>query len=197
MMQNLKKQAGWSMVELLLAGFLALTMVMAAGYLFTNQVSGYQDIKNQAKMQADLKMALGSMTRQISNAGALLTNPLDQFKPGEKKITYAYIDLNGSYCDEMAKVLISFYSTLTNKQALLMEDIRCPSGLVQSRKLATLPPGGLDMSFRYLDKNNNATNNSVAIRSVQLDLEMLSAKAGKNPQKKQKQSIRVQLVNLK
>jgi hypothetical protein len=189
-------QGGWTQLEVLLAGFLGLTMVLASGYLFTTQVSGYQDIKDQAKIQSGLKLALQGMTRQISNAGACLANPLQNFSPQKDRITFSYVDVRGHFCDEDATVIVSFYTRAGDREDALMEDIRCDHGDSQSRTLASVPTGGLDLSFQYLDKNGSPTNTTSLIKAVQLDIGMQTGKKAKRAQRTKSQSIRVQCVNL-
>jgi hypothetical protein len=189
-------QGGWTQLEVLLAGFLGLTLVFAGGYLFTSQVRGYQDIKNQAKIQSGLKKAMQGMTRQIANAGACLANPTDHFGPEAKKLTFAYVDVRGSFCDAEDTVIVSFYSLQGSKDDAVVEKIQCMGGPSQTRTLASVPHGGLNLSFRYLDKNGAPTAVPSLIKSVQFDLGLQTGKVAKSMQRTREQSIRVQMVNM-
>lgn len=143
-----KGQGGWTQIEVLLTGFLGLTLVLSGGYLFTSQVRGYQDIKDQAKLQASLKRALQGMTRQISNAVACLPNPLDHFGPEARRLTFAYVDVRGTFCDPDVIVILSFGTQSGAQEDKVVEDIQCVGGPSESRTIATAPRGGLDLSFR-------------------------------------------------
>jgi hypothetical protein len=189
-------QGGWTQIEVLLAGFLGLTLVLSAGYLFTTQIRGYKDIKDQAKLQSSLKKALQGMTRQIANAGACLPNPLDHFGPEARKITFAYVDVRGTFCDPDVTVILSFRTQQGNREDTVVEDIQCVGGPSESKTIASAPHGGLDLSFRYLDKNGMATAIPALIKSVQLNLGLQTEKAAKMVQRTSQESIRVQLVNL-
>jgi hypothetical protein len=191
-------QAGFGMVELVLAGFLAFTLLSMAGYLFRSQVQGYRDIRDQARIQAAVKKALQAMTRRISNAGGGLPDPMAGFSPKADRLTFAYLDLGGAYCGISAKTIMSFHKTTGNSGDTLMQDIDCGGGKHQSRPLASVPAGSLGLSFRYLDKAGEATMQPGQIKSVELNLNLMTgkAKAGERFRKTREQIIRVQCVNL-
>ena len=194
----LRSQRGLGMVELILAGFLGLTLIGMGGYLFKNQVEGFLDIRDEARVQGGFKKALQAMVRQISNAGACLPDPMDHFSNKPEKFTFAYMDIGGNFCSAGGKVIVSFYSRPGESQDVLMQDIDCGSGKRQSRALASVPKGGLALSFRYLDKKGNATVLPTQVRSVEIDLKLQTgkAKAGKRLRKTRQQTVRVQCVNL-
>jgi hypothetical protein len=192
------RQAGFGAVELILAGFLAFTLLGIAGYLFKNQVQGYRDIRDQARIQAAVKKALQAMTRQISNAGGGLANPMADFSAKAERLTFAYLDLGGGYCAHSAKTILSFYKTTGKSGDTLMQDIDCGGGNRRLRTLASVPAGSLNLSFRYLDKTGEATMLPKQIKSIELNLNLMTgkAKAGARFQKTREQIVRVQCVNL-
>lgn len=192
------RQAGFGAVELILAGFLAFTLLCIAGYLFKNQVQGYRDIRDQARIQAAVKKALQAMTRKISNAGGCLPDPMADFSPKAERFTFAYLDLGGDYCDPSAKTILSFYKTSDGSGDALMQDIDCGGGKRQSRTLARVPSGSLGLAFRYLDKDGQATLQANRIKSIELNLRLASGKdkAGSSFKKTREQIVRVQCVNL-
>ncbi|MEO7425601.1 MAG: hypothetical protein ABI036_10470 [Fibrobacteria bacterium] len=191
-------QSGFSAIELILAGFLAFTLIAMGGYLFNKQVQGYGDIRDQAKIQAGVKKALQAMVRQISSAGGALPDPLDHFSAQSGRLQFAYLDLGGSLCDPDTKVILSFYTQPGKSEDAVMQDIDCGAGKIQSRKLAGVPSGGLNLSFRYLDKNGNTTVQAKQIKAVELNLKLQTgkAKAGTRMRKTREQIVRVQCVNL-
>jgi len=193
-----RRQSGFGLIELVLAGFLAFTLLFTAGYLFKNQVQGYQDIRDQASMQAGVKKGLQAMIRQISSAGGALADPLDHFSAQSERFTFAYIDLGGNLCATDAKAIVTFYTKTGKTEDALMQDIVCAAGKVQSRKLASVPTGGLSLSFRYLDKNGVVTAKPQLIKAVELNLKLQTgkAKAGVRMRKTREQIVRVQCVNL-
>ena len=192
------RQAGFGVVELVLAGFLAFTLLGIAGYLFKNQVQGYLDIRDQARVQAGVKKALQAMTRQISNAGGCLPDPMTDFSAKAERFTFAYLDLGGGHCGHSSKTIISFYKTTGESGDALMQDIDCGGGNRQSRTLASVPAGGLSLSFRYLDKAGEVTWQPNQIKSIELNLNLTTgkAKAGARFRKTREQIVRVQCVNL-
>lgn len=192
------RQAGFGLVELILAGFLAFTLLGMGGYLFKNQVQGYRDIRDQARIQASVKKALQAMTRHISNAGGGLTDPMSNFSAKSERLTFAYRDLGGSYCDASAKTIMSFYKTTGKSGDALMQDIDCGGGKRQSRTLASVPAGSLGLSFRYLNRNGLATPQPKQVKSVELNLSLMTGKAnaGMRYRKTRDQTVRVQCVNL-
>jgi Tfp pilus assembly protein PilV len=192
------RQAGFGLIELVLAGFLAFTLLGMAGYLCKKQVQGYLDIRDQANIQAGVKKALQAMIRQISSAGGALADPLDHFSAQTGRFTFAYVDLGGNLCAPEAKTIISFYTKPGKSEDALMQDIDCGTGKIQSRKLASVPTGGLGLSFRYLDKNGITTIQPKKIKAVELDLKLQTgkAKAGVRMRKTREQIVRVQCVNL-
>ena len=192
------RQAGFGVVELILAGFLAFTLLSMAGYLFKNQVQGYRDIRDQARIQAAVKKALQAMTRQISNAGGCLPDPMADFSAKAERFTFAYLDLGGGYCDPSAKTILSFYKTTGESGDTLMQDIDCGGGKRQSRTLASVPAGSLGLSFRYLDKTGEVTMLPTQIKSIELNLKLMTGKAnaGARFRKTREQVVRVQCVNL-
>jgi hypothetical protein len=192
------RQAGFGAVELILAGFLAFTLLGIAGYLFKNQVQGYRDIRDQARIQAAVKKALQAMTRQISNAGGCLPDPMADFSPKADRLTFAYRDLGGGHCGLSAKTIMSFYRTTGASGDTLRQDIDCGGGKRQSRTLAEAPPGSLSLSFRYLDRDGVATTQPGQVKSVELNLNLMAGKpvAGARFRKTREQIVRVQCVNL-
>jgi hypothetical protein len=192
------RQAGFGVVEIILAGFLAFTLLCIVGYLFKSQVQGYRDIRDQASIQAAVKKALQAMTRRISNAGGCLPDPMANFSAKAERLTFAYLDLGGGYCDPSTKTIMSFYKTTGESGDTLMQDIDCGGGDRQLRSLASVPAGSLNLSFRYLDKTGEATMTPGQIKSVELNLKLMTgkAKAGARFQKTREQIVRVQCVNL-
>jgi hypothetical protein len=189
------RQQGWSQVETLLAGFLGFVLVLSGGYLFKNQIGEYHDIKNQAEMQAGFKKALQGMSRQIPNAGGFVPDRKDfSIQPGG--FTFAYMDWLGHSCPGRSIVVVSYYVKSGNQEDALMEDIACKTGPSQSRVLASASHGGLDLSFRYLDKNGFPTVNPALMKAVDVDLVMENGKTGLHPRWSRHQTIRIQCPNL-
>lgn len=187
-----------STMDLLLAGSLALVLVGMSGYLFRNQVREYRDIRDQARIQADLKLAMQAMTRQIGNMGALLPNPMDGFDNSPDRIAFAYVDVPGRFCAADTRITVAFYAEQAGSQDRLMQAIACAGGARQVRQLAAVPQGGLKLAFRYLDKDGNPSVSRSGIKAVELTLALESgpALAGRRFEKTREQAARIQCVNL-
>ena len=145
---QLAPEAGISVLELLTAAFLGILLVYCSGFLFTTQVRGYKDIKNQAKVQAGLKKALQGMTRQISTAGACLPNPRQDFVPEASRLSFAYVDLHGQFCPSRTTVAMTFRVRRGSKEDSLVQEIRCAGGASRTRLLAAAPGGGFRLGHR-------------------------------------------------
>jgi hypothetical protein len=189
-------QSGLTLFELVMSAFLTILLVVCGGYLFTTQIRGYKDMRNQAGTQSDLKLAMQGMTRQISNSGAFLANPRFNFAPEASRLTLAYTDLNGKLCADKSTVTMSFYSRHGSKEDSLFHDIRCSDGTRLVRVLARAPAGGLTLAFTYFDGKGLPTVNAGLVKAVQLDLSLQNRKLVGVPSRVQRQSIRVQCVNL-
>lgn len=185
-------------MDLLLAGSLALVLLGIGGYLFRNQAREYRDIHDQAKIQAELKLALQSMTRLIGNLGALLPNPLDGLVAAPDRLDFAYIDVPGRFCSANTRVFIAFYTESSGGEDRLHQSIACTGGARQVRRLATTPQGGLRLAFRYLDKDGGPATTPSLIKAVELTLALESgpALAGRRFEKTREQVARIQCVNL-
>jgi hypothetical protein len=193
---RIRRQSGLTSMELIVAGFLGVLLVICGGYLFTTQVRGYNSIRDQARIQADLKKALQAMTRQISTAGACLPNPRHGFSAGPEKISFSYVDVKTHFCDDPGDALtMTFYSKAVGGVDHLVQEIRCPGKGVEARTLASVP-GGADLTFKYLDKNGAQTGDVNKIKAVQVDLTLETRKVQGRPGRMRKQSIQVECPNL-
>lgn len=190
-------QAGLTAMELLVGGFLGVLLVLCGGYLFTTQVKGYLDIRDQAKIQADLKKAMQAITRQISNAGAFMNNPRSGFAATHSKLSFQYVDVNKRFCYDAADVLsMTIYSKAgTGTEDYLIQEISCPGKGKQTRMLAKVP-GGVDLTFNYVDKGGTATMDVNKIKAVQLDLTLHTKKMAGRLSHARKQSLQVECPNL-
>jgi hypothetical protein len=191
-----KRQSGMTAMELLVGGFLGLLMLLCGGYLFTTQVKGYLDIREQARIQADLKKAMQAITRQISNAGAFMSNPRKSFSAGHDRLSFSYMDVKRKFCDDESDVLtMSLYSQEGGEQDFLMQEIRCPGKVTLTRTLARVP-GGLDLTFNYVDKLGVSTMDVNKIKAVQMDLTLRTSKRPGRPVRTRKQTLQVECPNL-
>jgi hypothetical protein len=190
------RQAGLSSMEVLIAGFLGVVLTICGGYLFTTQVKGYSDIKEQARIQADMKKAMQVITRQISNAGACLPDPRKGFSAGHAKLSFRYVDVKRRFCaSETDTLTMSFYAKAGSKGDYLVQEIRCPGSGAQMHTLFA-SPGGLDLTFNYQDKSGAATMDVGKIHAVELDLALRTTKAGGRPVRTREQVLRVNCPNL-
>ena len=193
---NLKTQSGMTPMEMLVAGFLGLLLTLCGGYLFTTQIKGYSDIKDQAKMQADMKKAMAVITRQISNAGACLPDPRKGFAAGKTRLSFRYVDVKRKFCDSETDTLsMSFFSQEGEREDFLMQEIRCPGRPPDTRAVFEVP-GGLDLSFQYQDKAGAATSDVSRIHAVEVDLSLHSRKGAGRPIRTRHQVLRVNCPNL-
>jgi hypothetical protein len=192
------RQRGMSTIDLLLAGFLGFVLLAGGGYLFRNLVREYLDIRDQVKIQANMKSALQAMTRQIANIGGLLPDPLEGFAPLPNRLDFAYIDVPGRFCDPDARIDISFYTDRYGNKDRLMQSLVCPDGKSQTRQLAVVPKGALRLSFRYLDRAGIPTPVRASIKAVELNLALDTgpALAGRRLEKSRELSTRIQCMNL-
>jgi hypothetical protein len=190
------RQAGLTAMETLVAGFLGVLLLTCGGYLFNTQIKGYKDIKDQARIQADLKKAMQAITRQISNAGACMPNPRKNLAAGHDKLSFSYVDMNTRFCDSETDVLtITLYSQAGSKEDYLIQEIQCPGKSMVKRTLASVP-GGVDLAFNYFDKSGSATLDVGKIKSVQMDLTLHTKKGPGLPVRSRKQILQVELPNL-
>lgn len=189
-------QAGMTPMELLVAGFLGLLLTLCGGYLFTTQIKGYSDIKDQAKMQADMKKAMAVITRQISNAGACLPDPRKGFSAGKQRLSFRYVDVKRKFCaNETDTLSMSFFAQEGKREDYLMQEIRCP-GMAPSTRAVFEVPGGLDLAFQYHDKSGVATMDVSRIHAVEVDLSLHSRKGAGRPIRMRHQVLRVNCPNL-
>jgi len=191
-------QAGMGTLELALAAFLGFTLVGTGGMLFKRQVHEYLDIREQARVQAGLKLALQSMTLEMANAGALLPNPRESFVAQAGRFAFAYMDLTGRSCPEGAKALVAFRASASGQVDRIVEDITCDGRFLRTQTLASVPRGKLKLAFRYYDKRGAPTANAAQIKAVDMDISLQAAgpKAGKTFAKTRAQTVRIQCVNL-
>ncbi len=196
MIMRAQRQSGVTPMELLIGGFLGLLLTLCGGYLFTTQVKGYTDIRDQARIQADMKKAMAVITRQISNAGACLPNPRSGFTAGHDRLSFRYVDVKRKFCDSEADILtMSFYTQSDNEQDYLMQEVRCPGKSPDTRAIFEVP-GGLDMVFNYQDKSGTATMDVSRIHAVELDLSLHTRKGAGRPIRTRQQTLRVNCPNL-
>ena len=189
-------QSGLTPMEMLVAGFLGVLLVVCGGYLFRTQVKGYTDIRDQARIQADLKKALQAITRQISNAGAFMPNPRKGFAAGKDKLTFSYVDMRKRFCSDEDDVLtMTLYSQTGDKEDYLVQEIRCPGKPVEMRTLARIP-GGVHLSFKYVDKAGTGTSDVGKIKAVQLDLTLQTKQMPGRPVRSRKQTLQIVCPNL-
>ena len=191
-------QAGLGTVELALAGFLGFTLVGTGGLMFRHQVHEYLDIREQARVQAGLKLALQSMTLEMANAGALLDNPRESFAAQPTRFSFAYLDLTGRSCPAGSKARVVFRSAPTAHNDRIVEEITCEGRSPRTQVLATVPLGRLRLAFRYFDQRGAATVDPNQIKALDLEISLQSAgpKAGPRPLKTRAQTVRIQCVNL-
>jgi Tfp pilus assembly protein PilW len=191
-------QRGLTTLEMLLAGFMGLMLLWAGGYLYRNLVREYLDIRDQVRIQSDMKSALQAMTRQIANMGALLPDPLEGFSPRSARLDFAYTDVPGRFCPPGSRVSVAFYAEQGGKGDRLMQTLLCKDGNAQTRQLAATPPGALRLSFRYLDGSGTQTLDRASIKSVELTLALETgpARAGRRFEKTREQVSRIQCMNL-
>jgi Tfp pilus assembly protein PilW len=190
------RQAGMTLMELIVGGFLGLLLVLCGGYLFTTQVKGYLDIRDQTRIQADLKKAMQAVTRQISNAGACMPDPRKGFQAAPGRLSFAYVDIKGKFCDADTDTLtISIYSIEGIQADRLVQEIRCPGKAAQTRTLADVP-GGMTLAFNYMDRAGVATMDVSKIKAVQMDLTLNTKKVAGRPGRTRTQSLQVELPNL-
>lgn len=180
-----------------MGGFLGILLVLCGGYLFTTQVKGYLDIRDQARIQADLKKAMQAVTRQISNAGACMNDPRNGFTAAHDKLSFKYMDVKMRFCDSEADILtMTVYSKAASaEEDYLVQEISCPGKPKETRTLATVP-GGLDLVFNYVDKGGAATMDVKKIKAVQMDLTMHTKQAAGRPGRTRKQTLLVDCPNL-
>lgn len=191
-------QAGLGTLELALAGFLGFTLVGSGGLMFRHQVREYLDIREQARVQAGLKLALQSMTLEMANAGALLSDPRESFSAGPNRFTFAYLDLTGRSCPAGSKARIAYRLAQTDQADRIVEDIACDGRSARTQVLAAAPRGRLSLGFRYYDQRGAATADPGQVKAVDLEIALQSAgpKAGPRPLKTRAQKVRIQCVNL-
>lgn len=195
-MRTVSGQAGITPLELLVAGFLGLLLTLCGGYLFTTQIKGYTDIKDQAKIQADMKKALAVITRQISNAGACLPDPRKGFAAGKNRLSFRYVDVKGKFCGAGSDTLsMSFYSKGGDRADYLMQEVRCPGAAPRTRAVFETP-GNLDLAFRYQDKAGAPTSDVARIKAVEIDLSLQTRKGAGRPMRTRHQQLRVNCPNL-
>jgi type II secretory pathway component PulJ len=189
-------QAGLTPMEMLVAAFLGVLLVVCGGYLFRTQVKGYTDIRDQARIQADLKKALQAITRQISNAGACMPDPRKGFSAGHDKLSFSYVDMKTRFCDDENDVLtMTLYSRPGSQEDYLIQEIRCPGKSVETRTLARVP-GGVDLAFRYVDKAGAGTADVGKIKAVQLDITLQTKKMPGRPARARTQTLQIDCPNL-
>lgn len=189
-------QSGVTPMELLIGGFLGVLLTVCGGYLFTTQVKGYTDIRDQARIQADMKKALAVITRQVSNAGACLPNPRTGFSAGHDKLSFRYVDVKMKFCDNENDILtMTFFANQGNEQDYLVQEIRCPGKPPETRALFQVP-GGLDLNFNYQDKAGKATMDVSKIHAVELDLSLHTRKGAGRPMRTRQQTLRINCPNL-
>ena len=189
-------QSGVTPMELLVASCLGLLLTICGGYLFTTQVKGYTDIRDQARIQADMKKALAVITRQVSNAGACLPNPRTGFTAGHDRISFRYVDVKMKFCDSENDILtMTFFANQGNEQDYLIQEIRCPGKAAETRALFQVP-GGLDLTFNYQDKAGKATMDVSKIHAVELDLSLHTRKGAGRPMRTRQQTLRINCPNL-
>jgi hypothetical protein len=189
-------QAGITPMELLVAGFLGLLLTLCGGYLFTTQIKGYSDIRDQARIQANMKKAMAVITRQISNAGACLPDPRKGFSAGKERLSFRYVDVKRRYCaNETDTLSMSFFASSGQGGDVLMQEIRCP-GIAASSRAVFEVQGGLDLAFRYQDKSGASTSDVSRIHAVEVDLSLHTRKGVGRPMRTRHQVLRVNCPNL-
>lgn len=193
---GLRGQRGFTSMEMLMAGFLGVLMLVCGGYLFTTQVRGYTDIRDQARIQADVKKAMQAITRQISNAGACLPDPRHGFSAAHDRLSFEYVDVKKRFCDDEDDVLnITLYSKPEEARDYLIQEIRCPGKPVLTRTLAEVP-GGVDLAFNYVDRHGSSTMDVSKIKAVELDLSLHTRKTAGRPVRTRTLSLQVDCPNL-
>lgn len=194
----MRGQSGLGTVELLLAGFLSFTLVGTVGWMFRHQVHEYFDIREQARVQSGLLLALQSMTLEIANAGAMLPNPRESFSAQSARFSFAYIDLSGRSCPAGSKASITYRISPVGSTDRIVQDIACDGRLLPARVLATASRGKLRLAFRYYDKLGVPTANPGQVHAVDLEISLQTAgpKAGSTFFKTRAQTVRIQCPNL-
>lgn len=177
---------------------MAFILVGTGGLMFRHQVHEYLDIREQARIQAELKLAMQSMTLEIANAGALLPNPLTSFSAQPASLAFGYLDLTGRSCPAGSTAVVAFRTATAGKTDRIEESITCNGRRQPVQILATAPRGMLNLSFNYYDRNGAVTRVSNQIKAVDLRIALKAAgpKAGKTYAKTRAQTVRIQCVNL-
>lgn len=191
-------QSGLGTLELILAGFLGFTLVGMGGLMFRRQVHDFLDIREQARIQAGLKLAMQSMTLEMANAGALLPDPRASFSPLPSRFTFAYIDLTGRSCPEDSKAQVTYRVVSDQATDRIVADVACDGRKMPAHALATAPRGKLGLSFRYYDRRGVETTRPDQIKAADLQITLKTAgpKAGRQVPRIRAQTVRVHFMNL-
>ena len=174
------RECGYSTLELLLAALLAFCLVGMAGWMFRRQVHEFLDIREQARAQSGLKLALQAMTLEIANAGAMLPHPRESFAAQPGRLGFAYIDLSGRSCPEGSKAAVTFRLSPSGSADRILEEIACDGTPIAPRVLARAPRGKLGLAFLYYDKRGAPTVDPNLVHAVDLEITLQTAgpKAG-------------------
>jgi Tfp pilus assembly protein PilW len=190
-------QSGLTLVELLVAVACGILMMGVAGRFFLTNLKTYMEIKKTVAMQVSVKKSLQVMTRQISNAGGWLPNPRNHFLAQYGRIQFAYFDIEKRYCDVPDTLLVSFYTSPTNRGNAVVEAHACGKHAPTTRTIAESPANGsLDLSFAYFDADGAPTMNAARIKAVKVNLALRSGMQSSLPQDFRSQSLQVNMVNL-
>lgn len=194
--KNLRRQAGMTTAELMMAAFVGLTLIGMSGFLFVRQANAYSDLKKTAAAQAAMKKILHVMTRDIASAGGWLGNPRRDFRAEPGRIRFAYFDVRGRYCGTPDTVVMSFSLARGQVAADLIQEYRCGGGRPERRVLASGAGNDLGLSFEYLDSLGLITPSPARMKAVRISVAKRSERAGRMPATLRTQTVQVEMVNL-
>lgn len=188
------RQAGVTLIELVLSVVMGAMLIAATTWLFKSQVSGYKDIGSQARLQTATKAAMQSMNTEIANTGACLANKRFRFTMAANQLQFAYKDLKARHCAATDTVTILYYVKAGGaKGDTLMEKATCNSRPPTYQHMIK-GFGAITLGLAYFDVTGAATATAAKVEAVEVSLDVKSG--GKSLYARNRSpKLRVELLN--
>jgi prepilin-type N-terminal cleavage/methylation domain-containing protein len=158
-------QRGITLVELIVAMAAGGILIVGLGYLFVRQSKNYQDMRQQARIQAQLKKAQRIMSKEITNIGAGMANPATTFTMNSTNLTFTYLDLKGKHCNVNDQVTLTYRIVVVTGGRNLVREKQCNGGAAITETYVASDSATLE--FWYMRADRTATGTAANVRMIQ------------------------------
>lgn len=191
---RISSQPGFTLVEVMIALFISLFIFMSLYSVYTSQNKAYNNQQGLAEMQQNIRAASNIIIRDLRMAGL---DPQGTAGAGFVDSSSANATWEGGTAVDTNSTQIAFLADLDNDGAInssasSMSDVEKISYRLSGTELQrycnttgcgashwqTVAENIQDLSFQYLDEDDNVTTNLKKIRTVVVSILAFSGKTG-------------------